>query len=104
MIGGGDWGVFFNPAVFGDELIYHPAGRAPFSACGLFTAAHAEISRGGFGPGVSGMAPVLTVPPDFVFGVTPQPGDGVSVRGEKWRVADIQRDGSGMARLILERW
>lgn len=103
MIGADDWGVFFDPAAFGDVLTYRPAGRAPFAACGIFTAAHAEIARGGFGPGVSGAAPVLTLPPDETLGVTPRPGDLVTVRGGDWRVADVQRDGSGMARLILER-
>lgn len=103
MIGGDDWGVFFDLAAFGEALIYRPAGRAAFETCGIFTAAHAEVARGGFGPGVSGAAPILTLPPDDAFPVAPSPGDLVTLRGDDWRVADVQRDGAGMARLILER-
>lgn len=103
MIGNDDWSLFMDPSVFGDPVIYRPDGAPVFETAGIFTMAAAEVARGGFGPGVSGAAPVLTLPPADQLPVDPAPGDVVSLRAADWRVADVQTDGAGMVRLILER-
>lgn len=99
--GAAEWAVFTDDAVFGEPVVYTPAGQPDQPINGIFSAAHQETSRGGF-PGVSTVAPVLTV------GATqlpapPQAGDVLLARGTSYRVADVQPDGSGLYRLILER-
>lgn len=100
--GAAEWAVFMDAGEFGEPVTWTAAGGAVFELSGIFTAAHSEISRH-VGAGVSGTIPVLTLPPVSVLPVVPMAGDFAQVRGRLWRVADIQQDGSGLTRAILER-
>ena len=98
-----DFDTYFDPEVFGSAFTY--AGGAPASSrsiTGIFSKAHAIEAPAGDWPGVSTTAPVLTcraaaLPPGAAA------GDSVTLDGATWTVRDVQPDGTGLARLILER-
>lgn len=99
-----DWRLFFDTGGAGEMVIYHPADGPDVALAGIFTAAHAVVARGGFDGGVSTVTPVLTLPPVHHLPVADLvAGDEVTCRAVLYRVADVQPDGSGMIRLILER-
>ena len=100
-----DWQVFFDtgPGGAAEVVTYHPAAAADVELPALFTAAHALVAGGGGGVGVSTATPILTIPDAQQWGVVPAVGDEVTRRAVLYRVADIQPDGSGLIRLILER-
>ena len=96
MIEGPDeWAVFMDPSVFGEPVTYTPSGGIAQSLAAVFTAAHATTLD------TSTVAPVLALFPPA--GLLPAAGDGVALRGISYRVADVQPDGTGLTRLILER-
>lgn len=92
-----DRALFCDPAAFGATAAWHPAGGGgPIPLRGVFTPAHAVILGD-----VSGLAPVMVLSLDAGL---PAVGDELrSLGGANWRVADVQPDGTGMARLILEK-
>ena len=98
-----DWQVFFDVAAAAEAVTYHPAAAADVELAGIFTAAHTIAARGGRDAGVSTATPILTLPPAHRLPVTPAVGDELTCRAVLYRVADLQPDGSGMIRLILER-
>ena len=95
----GDRDLFTDPSVFGDVADYdQPLG--PVAVAGVFTNAHLRVLDGA-GPGASTTAPVFAIF-DEALPVPPSQGDTLSLRGRDWRVADMEPDGTGMVRLILE--
>lgn len=99
----GDWQVFFDTAAAAEPVTYHPAAAPDVALAGIFTAAHAIVARGGGDAGVSTVTPILTLPPAHRMPVAPAAGDELTCRATLYRVADVQPDGSGMIRLVLER-
>ncbi|MGX0875926.1 hypothetical protein ACSSV4_000598 [Roseovarius sp. MBR-154] len=97
----GDHDLFTDPEVFGDLAQYTPQGGALIEVPGIFTAAHARVLDGA-GPGVSSVSPVFAIFED-ALPESPAQGDTLDLRGQSWRVADLEPDGTGMVRLILER-
>ncbi|WP_282129266.1 head-tail joining protein [Roseobacter litoralis] len=100
-----EWAVFLNTDDFGESVTYRANSRPPVSITGIFTAAYALATQG-----VATTAPVLVIA-ETALTTPPQAGDLVTLHknhadicaGTVLRVADPQSDGSGMARLILER-
>jgi len=99
--GADEWAVFMDPRAFARPLVYTPAGGGPVPVHGILTAPHAGIAAGGF-PGLSTTAPVAVLALSDLPG-DPVAGDLITESGNVWRVADVQPDGTGMVRLILER-
>lgn len=102
MIGNDDWDVFMDPEEFG-VLAYWQTQSGEFvdDLNGIFEAAR-EVVLPGEGGGVSALMPVLTVAESAVPETASQ-DDDVEIDGKNYRVADIQPDGSGLSRIILER-
>ncbi len=97
-----DLALFFDPDVFGEVVGYVLAAGGGFDVAGIYTDAHTTAAGGEF-PGVSTITPVLTLAAASLPAGAGQ-GDQVSrADGSLFRVADIQPDGSGLVRLILER-
>jgi hypothetical protein len=98
-----DFELWLDPAVFGSAFTYSGGSPARLrTLAGIFSKAHAIEAPAGDWPGVSTTAPVLTcraadLPPGAAA------GDSVALDGAAWAVRDIQPDGTGLARLILER-
>lgn len=95
------WAVFMDEATFGESVTYTPQGGGALAITAILTNAHAERGGGDF-PGLSVTAPVLALPDSFLP-APPLVGDAVTARGVAYRVADVQPDGTGLSRLILER-
>lgn len=96
-----DLAVFFDADDFGTAATYRPQGGTPAPLVGVFTAAH-TAAAGGEWPGVSTTAPALTVALDHLPPGA-RAGDEIDMRAAVWAVRDIQPDGTGLARLILEK-
>ena len=92
-----DWSVFMDPADFGESAAWETQEGEFVTLDGIFTAA-AEVVL----DGVSAVMPVLTVAETQVPETAAQ-GDDLEVRDVNYRVADLQPDGSGLTRVILER-
>lgn len=97
--------VFMDPAVFGEATEYRPEVGGAFPLAGIYTAPHAARADGA-GLSVSTGEPTLTV---FAAQL---PGDALARRGlgdvvvinaTAFSVRDIEPDGSGLARIVLER-
>lgn len=101
MIGGDDWGVFFDPDDFADSAVWDTQAGEFVELDGIFEAAR-EVVLSGDSVGVSAVMPVLTVASDSVPETAAQ-GDDLEIRDQNFRVADLQPDGSGLTRVILER-
>ena len=91
-----DWDIFFEPDEFGDSGTWesYPAFN------GLFESAR-EVVLQGEQAGVSALMPVWTIPLEKVP-VDGSQGDTITLNGTSYSVADIQPDGTGLARIILE--
>lgn len=96
-----DWDVFFNPSEFGDSAVWDTQEGETVDVDGIFEASR-EVILSGESVGVSAVMPVLTVAVDQIPATAAQ-GDDLEVRGKNYLVSDIQPDGSGLARIILER-
>ena len=98
-----DFDVFFDPDDFGETFGYALAAGGGEDVTGIFTSAH-TVAAAGEWSGVSTVAPVLTLAES---GLPAGAGQGDTVTRQTdaalYRVADIQPDGSGLVRLILER-
>ena len=81
---------FGTTAMFGTVKVY-----------GIFEAASEVVLRGSEA-GVITVSPVLTVPSDHVPSNAGH-GDPVHIANTVYSVAEIQFDGSGLTRVILER-
>ena len=92
-----DWDVFFDPADFGDTAFWETQEAESASIDGIFQAT-AEVVL----DGISAVLPTFTTSEDLTPSTAAQ-GDDVEVRDTNYRVSDIQPDGSGLARVILER-
>ena len=95
-----DWSVFLDPDDFAEPWAWESAGGFG-EGHGIFSDAHGAAFGGEFA-GVSTREPLLALsaadlPPDAAQ------GDAVEVRGRSWRAADLQPDGAGLVRVILER-
>ena len=98
---GGDWDVFLDPADFATPGTWDTQGGEIVDVEGIFEAAR-EVALSGNGPGVSAILPVLTMA-DAAIPATAAQGDDMEIQSVNYRVADIQQDGSGLTRVILER-
>ncbi|MBO9467060.1 hypothetical protein J7443_17585 [Tropicibacter sp. R15_0] len=107
--GADDWAVFTDPDVFGENVIFTGQGADPLTISAIFTTPGAVVASG-FQAGVATTEPMLTLGvAQLPF--TPAQHDQVQLTvghpgfpaGTALRVADVQPDGSGMIRLILER-
>lgn len=97
----GDRRVFFDAADgFAEVVTYTPQGETALELEAIWTDAHLEVAAG-FGA-VSGTRPVLALALADLP-VPPRQGDTVTsdARGA-FTVADVQPNGTGHARLILE--
>lgn len=97
--------VFMDPDVFGQAARYDPADGAEVALLGVFTAAHARRAEA-TGLAVSTADPVLTVfAAELPAGALQRRGDGdaVTINATRYSVRDIEPDGSGLARIVLER-
>lgn len=102
MIGKDDWDVFMDPEDFGVQAYWQTQDGEFADLTGIFEAAR-EVVLPGEGGGVSALLPVLTVP-ECAVPETAAQDDDVEINGRNFRVADIQPDGSGQSRVILERF
>nr|WP_125459063.1 hypothetical protein [Oceanicella actignis] len=93
--------LFDGAGGFAQAVTWTPKGRPPADLAGIFTAAHAAAGAGDW-PGASTVQPVLTVAAADVPDGAGQ-GDKVDISGAQWRAADLQPDGTGLVRVILER-
>lgn len=97
MIGEDDFATFFDTAAFARGATFLPSEGGTYAVAGIFTEAHA------LAVGVSASAPVFTVA-ETVSPRLPRQGDGLTIDGKgDFTIADLQPDGSGLVRLILER-
>lgn len=100
-IGGDDWDVFMSPDDFGEPVFWETQGGEFAELSGIFTSAR-EVVLPGEGGGISAMLPVLVVA-ECAVPETASQDDDLEIRGRNYRVADIQPDGSGLSRIVLER-
>lgn len=97
-----EFAVFFDAEVFGETASYARAVGPAVPIAGIFTAAHSAAAPMGDWPGVSTTAPVFTcAAAGLPAGAAA--GDTITRGAAVWTVRDIQPDGTGLARLILER-
>lgn len=96
-----DWDVFFDPADFADSAAWETQEGEFVDLDGIFEAGR-EVALSGDAVGISAVLPVLTVAAESIPATAAQ-GDDLEIRGVNYRVTDIQPDGSGLARVILER-
>ena len=87
-----DRALMFDPGAFGTRATLADAS----TVAGVFTVPAAAILGD---PGARTLAPVFTTD----AATAPAVGATLTVDGTQWRVADIDSDGAGVARLILER-
>ncbi|MBP7001715.1 hypothetical protein [Amaricoccus sp.] len=98
-----DFAVFFDPDGFGSLGSYALAAGSPaVEVGGIFTAAHAVAAPLGDWPGVSTSTPVFTCRAAMLPAGAGD-GDTLTLGATAWTVRSIQPDGTGLARLILER-
>lgn len=96
-----DWDVFFDPADFGVTARWVTQLGDMVDIDGIFEAGR-EVALSGNSGGVSAILPVFTVA-ESLIPTTAAQADDLEVNSSNYLVADIQPDGSGMARIILER-
>jgi hypothetical protein len=96
-----DWDVFFDPADFADAATWDTQGGELVDLNGIFEEAR-EVALAGDAVGVSAIYSVLTVASVEVPATAAQ-GDDLEIANVNYRVADLQPDGSGLTRVILER-
>jgi hypothetical protein len=97
----GRLGRFFDPADFADTAIWDVLAGSTVSIDGIFETGR-EVALSGNSSGISAVLPVLTVSAQAIPDGGVQ-GDDLEIQGVNYRVADIQPDGSGLTRVILER-
>lgn len=96
MIGAEDWAVFFDPADFATPANWETQAAESATLDGIFSEA-AEVAAG-----VSASLPTFTAP-ETAIPTTAAQGDELEVQGETFLVSDIEPDGAGLVRVILER-
>lgn len=96
-----DWDVFFDPADFADAATWDTQSGELVDLNGIFEEAR-EVALAGDAVGVSAIYSVLTVASVEVPASAAQ-GDDLEIANVNYRVADLQPDGSGLTRVILER-
>ncbi|QDF14257.1 head-to-tail joining protein [Dinoroseobacter phage vB_DshS-R4C] len=95
-----DWSIFTDPDVFGEPVTW-TTPPLPDPVPAIFTDA-SEDRPATLGPGVLTIAPTLTLgAAQLPF--SPARNHRCTVRGITYRVAEVQPDGSGGLRLLLER-
>jgi hypothetical protein len=96
-----DWDVFFDPADFGSAATWDTQGGELVDLNGIFEEAR-EVALTGEAVGVSAVHSVLTVASVEVPASAAQ-GDDLEISAVNFLVVDLQPDGSGLTRVILER-
>lgn len=88
-------------AVFGEPFMFLPAVGQPLSRSGVFDEAYREVDLAG-GMAVTTEHPVLGIRTSD-FPVLPAQGDQVTVasRGKTYVIREVQIDGHGAAKLLL---
>lgn len=104
MIGAGDDAIFFDPAVFGQPATLIADDRPRACVTGIFSDRHATVAAGDYGGGVSTVVPVLTVSSAALPAWLTPDLHRVETGGVLYYLRDIRPDGSGLSRLILERF
>ncbi|MCX8016528.1 MAG: hypothetical protein N2690_01300 [Rhodocyclaceae bacterium] len=89
-------------AVWGEPAQLRPATApaAVHALRGVFTDAYELMELIG-DVGVASVRPALLVRQQDLP-LQPQPGDEIEVRARRWRIAQLQPDGYGMLRLLLQ--
>lgn len=105
MIGADDWGVFFDasPGGVAEPVRFRGAGHLALDRSGIFSDSHITAAVDDFGGGVSTVSPMLSIPADHLPGWLEPDASTVEVRRVAYIVRDVRPDGTGLARLILER-
>jgi len=101
VIGADDWDVFLSSEDFATLAAWETLEGETAELEGIFQDAH-EVVLSGDTIGASTVMPALTVATSQLP-TTAAEGDDLEIRGINYRVADLQPDGSGMTRVILER-
>lgn len=96
-----DWDVFFDPADFGSAATWDTQAGELVDLNGIFEEAR-EVALTGDAVGVSAVYSVLTVASVEVPASAAQ-GDDLEIAAVNFLVVDLQPDGSGLTRVILER-
>lgn len=90
-----------SQTAFGEPVTYTAAGGAPLALTGVFLAAYKDVTFSE-GAAVTTVRPVLDMRLSAFGAIAPAQGDRVTVRGAVYNVADLQPDGIGGVRLILQ--
>lgn len=85
--------------VFGEPVTFTPAVGSPAAVTGVFDEAYREIDLAG-GVAVTSEHPVLGIRLS-AFPSTPKQGDHLTIRNAVYAVREVQLDGHGSAKLLL---
>lgn len=102
MIGDDDWDTFFDPDDFGHEATWQTDSETVEEIGGVFQAENTDVLAGK-SAGVSATASTFTMAEDQIPDTWAQEDDFEITGKGNFLVVDVQPDGSGMARIILER-
>lgn len=87
---------------FGEVIQYLPQSREPFELTVVFIKEYQLIQENEFDSVVSSTAPVVEVATKD-FKETPVLGERVYIRGQHYRIVEVQPNGVGQMKLILKR-
>lgn len=102
-----EWGTMADAIIragirtFGETVVYTPQLKAPREIRAIFNAEFQGVDPN-IGVGIGSVAPVIDVRLADIS-ETPSPGDRVCIRGDHYRVVEMQPDGQGAARLLLQK-
>lgn len=101
-----DWdALVLSPlqAVFGEPVTFISASGSPFTGMGVFDEAYREVDLAG-GMAVTTETPVLGIRLSAFqspFQAVPLQGDKLFIRGRNYVIREVQVDGHGAAKLLL---
>lgn len=89
--------------VFGETVTFMPATGTPFAGTGIFDEAYREVDLAG-GEAVTTECPVLGIQTSAFqspYQALPRQGDSLFIRGSTYVIREVQVDGHGGAKLLL---
>lgn len=86
-------------STFGEPVTFLPASGGSFAVNGIFDEAYREVDLAG-GVAVTTEHPVLGIRTS-AFQVLPKQGDQFTIRGANYTVREVQVDGHGAAKVLL---
>lgn len=86
---------------FGEDIEYTPSGGSPVSTVGIFDNEYQAIDPN-TGAIVTSTGPILGVKNENLP-QAPREEDTVAVRGQQYRVIQVQTDGQGGSKLLLHK-